>query len=258
MICSLASFVWGCLRLLWFVRFSVEVSFPLSSFRTTSYTPESFLEIWQRQKYKSNWVTKPQTRPRFANVIWKAKLFSSAKDAAETRIWHRSKKANRQTNMTWSSILRQNGKTRGGHWPMTTTDNWSQLLVFSGSRRRPTVLWLRGSRAETGHMWHHVYMWYDAGHATVHHAIGQTVEDQTVGWAWGLRSTMKKDRRDRDDVLRTFSTCKCVKCVLKTLLLSTVCVTFSPKSFGRTSRGQSCVGIYIQLYMQTNSIQKYT
>lgn len=61
------------------------------------------------------------------------------------------------TTINWKGILRQNGKTRSGRWAVTTTDNCSQLLVFSRLGCRHTLLCLQGSRAEMGHMWHHVY-----------------------------------------------------------------------------------------------------
>lgn len=79
----------------------------------------------------------------------------------KTHIWRNSKKAERQTQKQKQkkSILRQNGKTRRGRWPMMTTDNWSQLLVFSRLGCRHSLLCLHRSRAENGtHLTSCLYM----------------------------------------------------------------------------------------------------
>lgn len=62
--------------------------------------------------------------------IWKGKLFSSATGAAENTYMtqeQKSRQTNKQTSIKKKSILRQNGKTRSGRWPVMTRDNCSQL-----------------------------------------------------------------------------------------------------------------------------------
>lgn len=83
----------------WSVKFNVEVSFPLSSFRTTSYTPESFLEIWQREQERQIRSSRQQQTRNMICIHLKRQAFSSAMDAAEnTYMTQEQKSQNRQTN----------------------------------------------------------------------------------------------------------------------------------------------------------------
>lgn len=132
----------------WSVRFKVDVSFPLSSFRTTSYTPESFLEICPREQEQQVQAQNNAGLGLGFVFIWTGKLSLLRRMLQITQIYDaKSKKADRQNDEN-KRILRQDGKTR------QQTDNCSQLLVFS---RLCCLHSLQGGgRAEMGHTQHHV------------------------------------------------------------------------------------------------------
>lgn len=109
-------------RLPWSFKFKVEVSFPLSSFRTTSYTPASFLEIWQR-KEKPDSAVKTTTDDQYNfDIHLKRQAFSSSKGAAETHIWRKSKKADGQTTGRLKQKHSQ-AKRQNQMWPLAGDDN---------------------------------------------------------------------------------------------------------------------------------------
>lgn len=140
----------------WSVRFKVEVSFPLSSFRTTSYTPESFLEICPREREQQVQAHNNTGLGLGFVFIWTGKLSLLLRMLQITHKYDaKSKKADRQTDR-WKQKHSQAGRQN------QTTDNCSQLLVFS---RLCCLHSLQGGgRAEMGHtqhhVWHHVYMWF--------------------------------------------------------------------------------------------------
>lgn len=174
-------------RLPWSFKFKVEVSFPLSSFRTTSYTPASFLEIWQRAG-KPDSAVKTTTDEQYDFYIHlKRQAFSSSKGAAETHIWRKSKKS-RRTNNRSIKTKAFSGKTAkpevavGWWWQQKTV---TRLLGFSRLRCWRSLLCLLGSRAEMGHMWHHVYIpWVRLPERTLCHwkPHGQMFGDNTGEW----------------------------------------------------------------------------